>query len=123
MLDGIDVHVINVCREVLVIANAMLPESLLPNWNACIDQSRGNDAFRIRGFDEAPTLREICIAFGQRPHGMNVIGQHDPSVDGERQLLPTSRTTLRKRSIVASLTNTRFLWCVTTVKKNDPPGK
>lgn len=123
MLDGIDVHVINVCREVLVIANAMLPESLLPNWNACIDQSRGNDAFRIRGFDEAPTLREICIAFGQRPHGMNVIGQHDPSVDGERQLLPHVPNHVTQKIYRRAVDEHALSLVRHHGEKNDPPGK
>ena len=69
MLDGIDMNIIDMAREIVFVANSVL-------------------------FDQTPTGGEIRIAFRQHPDGVEVIRQDNDCFDRERMARPR----LAKRS-------------------------
>ena len=46
----------------------------------------GSDAAQERRLDQPPAGGEVCVALGQGPHRVQVIGQHDNRIDRERMM-------------------------------------
>ncbi len=88
-------QVIRVVDKVPLVANAVLPESALPDAAfSFLDSSGGQslarpDSRRKARFDVVPAGREICIVRRQCPDAVKVIRQYNDGVDRERT--PPSR--------------------------------
>ena len=89
MLDGVDITVRDMPGVVSFVADHVLPKPPLPDA-ALIARLADRCAmlplwqrFRKGSLDETPARREIRIAGRQRPDGVNVVRQHDESVDFE----------------------------------------
>ena len=95
VLDRVEIQVIHAPLEIGIVSNLMLPKPALPNAAFTPRSSRGTQprviVQGVRGlaaklFDHVPTQAVIAVVFGQRPDGVQVIGQQHPSVDGERMV-------------------------------------
>src|SRR5215471_10875153 len=90
MLNGVDMDVVDVTREVAFIPNRMLPIPPLPNAAFALGGAASGNPFtagepaRERRFDQPPTHRKIRIALGQRPYRMEMVRQHDNGVNFKR---------------------------------------
>ena len=88
--DRVEVDVIDVGREILVVADRMLPEPALPDAALAAPQPylraplASGQATGENRLDQAPAGREVRIALRQRPNAVEVIGEDDPGVDRER---------------------------------------
>jgi hypothetical protein len=69
---------------------SVLPEATLPDAAFSCYPSDGGQPFRRRQATReerlyhTPSGREVVIADGKRPYGVQVVGQHDPGIDDER---------------------------------------
>ena len=89
MLHGIEVDVIDVSLEILLVTNGVLPESTLPQRDFTISVARDrstrlDDGCSEPALDQMPTIRKIGISLGQCHDDVEVIGQYDHCIDGER---------------------------------------
>ena len=86
----IEVDVIHVPGEVGVVADGVFPETPLPDTAFAGVLAARREPFAIRnasgkrGFDQPPARREIGVVPRQGPDAMQVVGQDDDGVDGER---------------------------------------
>ena len=93
MFDRVDVDVINMTLEIDFVTNRMFPISSLPDPSLASSCTTGRNAFtdrdtsRERRLDQSPSRGEIRITVGQRPHRVDMIGQYDHRVHGERMVL------------------------------------
>ena len=89
MVDRIEVAVVNVTIEVIFIADEMFPIAPLPNpaFSArspyVAPRFRRREGFREMAFDQTPAGWKIAIPRRQCPNGVEVLRQHDPSIDVE----------------------------------------
>src|ERR1700751_3166220 len=89
MLDRIDMAIFDVASIIGLIADQVFPKTALPD--AALIAREANCAppllfrqrFRKTALDESPAHREIVIARRQTPDRMQVVGQHDESVNRE----------------------------------------
>src|ERR1700759_3080171 len=87
MLDWIDVAIFDVNCIVGLIADKVLPETVLPNAALVTRGANGTpllllrQCFRETTLDQPPARREIGIVRRQLPDCMQVIGQHNKCVD------------------------------------------
>jgi len=70
VFDGIDVDVIDVTREVVLVAYRVFPVAPLPNpiFSVCIrgeGKARGNDRAGKMTFYAAPAIGVVGVAFGE----------------------------------------------------------
>ena len=89
MFDGIEMNVFDVPREVLIVADGVLPEPPLPQcvfpiWMAFDGNAFGNELPGKATFDLTPTAGEIRVVRRQGEERMQVIGQDYNRVDIER---------------------------------------
>jgi hypothetical protein len=86
----IEVNVIDMGREVIVVADHVLPVTALPDASlAAAGAGLGSPLAAGQGagedrLDQPPAGRKIVVAGWQRPDAVEVIGKHHPGVDGER---------------------------------------
>lgn len=90
MLDRVEVDIIHVRREILVVADRVLPEAPLPDAAFLAAQARlgaplasGQTSGEDR-LDQPPACREIGVGCRQGPNAMEMLGEHYPRVDRER---------------------------------------
>ena len=94
VLDRIEVNVIDVPREIALVAQCVLPVTSLPNTAfvlagaACRNLLLRRKSTRECRLYQPPASREISIAIGQGPHGMQMIRQHHDGIDGEWMSCP-----------------------------------
>ena len=96
MFHGVPVNVIHVTPEVLIVANRVVPESSLPDVAFLAMAARRGRAARRQivvgqgqghpRLDQFPAYREIGLAFRERPHGVQMIGQEHHGHDVKRPL-------------------------------------
>jgi hypothetical protein len=90
MLNGIEVHIIQMAGQILRVTNGMFPIPPLPKASFMFSgPASGNsfaklDASGKGRFDLPPAQAEVAIPFGQGPHRMKMIGQDDRGVEGKR---------------------------------------
>jgi hypothetical protein len=90
VFDGIEMNIVHVRSEILVVADAVLPEAPLPDAALPVTLARVRTALAHRQaagedrLDYPPSRREVVVAGRQRPHAVKMIGEHDPGIDGER---------------------------------------
>ncbi|BBB98155.1 hypothetical protein BE61_35910 [Bradyrhizobium elkanii USDA 61] len=89
MLDWVEMDVINVPREVIFIADCVLPKPPLPERQITIRSTlqlyRGSEQPAAEvSLDPTPTTCKIGIALRQCKDRVEVIGEHHHCVDGER---------------------------------------
>ena len=93
MLDGIDVHVIDVVLQIDLVTNPMLPKPPLSYAALAPRCARSRDGFapcngaRKATFDQRPTSGKIVVVPGQRPDRVHVFGKHHPSDHFEEMAL------------------------------------
>lgn len=97
MLDWIVVDVIQVVRQVLLVANRMFPKSALPDAAAAIALPRvGYICFLTalpqplageRFFDHGKSGRKICVLRRQSPNCVKMIWKKHHRIDGEGMAL------------------------------------
>jgi hypothetical protein len=94
MFDRIEMDIVGMPREILFIAQSMLPIAPLPNAaftlfrTACGPALADRRAAREHQFDEPSPRRKISVAFRQRPDRMQMIRQDDDGFDVERMAAP-----------------------------------
>lgn len=86
-------NVIDVPFEIPLITDGMLPESTLPQRDFAISVARDRGTcLDDRGgeptLDQMPTIWKIGISLGQCHDDVEVIGQYDHGIDGERVFTP-----------------------------------
>jgi hypothetical protein len=95
VLDRVEMQVIHAPLEIGIVSNLMFPEPALPNAAFTPHCSRGAQPRvvlqGVRGlaaelFDHVPAQAIIAIVFGQRPDGVQVVGQQHPGIDAERMV-------------------------------------
>src|SRR5579859_922408 len=84
MLHGVKMDVVDVAREIGIIANYMLPITTLPDallafGNFTIRPRLGIDPTGKSALDEAPAASKVSVIFRQSPESMDVIGQNTNS--------------------------------------------
>src|SRR4051812_1254613 len=90
MLDRIVMNVVRVTLEVSLIANRMLPETMLPDAAFSGRDPSARQAFtfwdaaRECRLDSMPSRRKVGIAWRQRPRAVQMVRQHDNRIDSER---------------------------------------
>ena len=90
MLHRVNMHVIDMRRVITIIPNEVLPIAPWPNAAFTFGLSAVVDAFcccksaRESGLNQRPTHRVVGVIFGQRPHGVNMIGQNDHGINRKR---------------------------------------
>ena len=88
--DRIDMDVIHVTREIIVIANGMLPIASLPDTafalggTALGNPFAGHETPRKCRFDQPPARGKVCVVLGQGPDRVQMIRQHNHRIDRER---------------------------------------
>lgn len=95
MLERIDMDVVQMRSVVSLAADAMLPETALPDTTfpiaassgiAILQRGQGADETDFDGFD---AIGKIIIAGRQGDHAMHMIWQHHPAIDMKRALTPS----------------------------------
>ena len=97
MLDRVEVDIIDMGREIVIVADRMFPKAPLPKAALAPPQSclrapltDGQVAGEDR-LEHAPSCREIGVALRQRPNAVEMVGKHDAGVNHERSA-PTDHT-------------------------------
>ena len=85
MFHWIEVKVIHMCLVVAIIANLMLPKTSLPKRRFTMFVLRARHQLRLfetmralasyHTLNQIPTQRKVRISGGQRPQGVQVVGQ------------------------------------------------
>ena len=94
MPEWIDMHVIKVSRVIFFVANEMLPIAPLPDAALMAGKLRvttslaGRECAGKGFFDLLPAPWKIIVPGRQGPETMQVLRQHNPSVDMKRPFLP-----------------------------------
>src|SRR5262245_62387371 len=87
MLDRIDIAIFHVAAIVFIVSDQVFPEATLPD--AALAARATNlaqlldprDGFRELDLDQSPARRKVGVTLGQGPDGVEMIRQHDESVD------------------------------------------
>jgi len=95
VFDRVVVDIVEMRGEVALVADVVLPVSALPDrlfpffgaGSGCGCRLSLSKGAGEAGFDQHPAGREVVIALGQGPKGVQVVGQDDDGVDGERVAL------------------------------------
>src|SRR5439155_24141162 len=86
VLDGIDMNIVHVRREIRFVANEMFPVAPLPDAALAPADARCRTRLRPRNalgkfeFDQSPARGEIGIVRGQGNDAMQMVRQYDPTV-------------------------------------------
>jgi hypothetical protein len=86
VLDGIDMNVVHVRREIRFVANEMFPvaplsDAALASADACCRaRLRPRNALGKFEFDQSPARGEIGVARGKGNDAMQMVRQYDPTV-------------------------------------------
>jgi len=94
VLDGVIMDVVAEGLEFPLVTDHVLPEAMLPDTALSLANTAGvggsfgtaggHEGMGKAGFDHSPTGREIGVAAGEGPDGMDMLGKHNGGVDGER---------------------------------------
>lgn len=81
----------------VALPGAALPDPALASGGVARAQRPGGKPAREARLDEAPAGGGVGVALGQRPDGVEMVGQHHPGVDPERPLGPRRPHRLAQR--------------------------
>jgi hypothetical protein len=124
MLDRIDMDVMNMPREIIFVANGVLPSAAARRrvrlrrrgCPKCVRRPAGCANGR---FDQTPARGKIRVGRGQRPDRVETIGQHSHRIDRERMRPPRlAKYAAQESSCCVSNRSPRFVRL--SVKKKLP---